>query len=300
MAGSFAQLRTQWLTGGVHLLIILIAAQINEARVWPFALAAMSAVSFCAWIGNYRRYREIEDLPMSKIASAAQGYVELLGHSLPIADNPVIAPCSHIPCCWYRYCIESRDNDNKWKQYDSGESVAHFLLDDGTGQCVVSPDGAEVLYSRKNTWIEADQRYTEWLLLPKATLYALGEFRTIGGATFELDDNNDIANLLADWKKDEKKLLERFDTDRNGQIDLQEWERARQAARDEIEKEHAELRASGDVNLLCKPEDGRPFLLAAAVPARLGRHYAIWSGVHLAVFFAAGGTAFVMVTRHLA
>lgn len=38
-------------------------------------LFAVAAVSFFAWMANYRRYRQIHDLPTSRIASAAQGYV---------------------------------------------------------------------------------------------------------------------------------------------------------------------------------------------------------------------------------
>src|SRR6266542_4039224 len=105
MAG-IRRFRSEWLSGGLHFIIIVVAAQAEDADVWPFALAAMSVVSFFAWIGNFRRMRQIEDIPTSKIASAAQGYVELLGRSVPIPDCPVLAPLSQLPCCWYRYTIE--------------------------------------------------------------------------------------------------------------------------------------------------------------------------------------------------
>ncbi len=293
------RLRTEWLSGGLHLLIIFIAAQADDPGVWPFALAAMSLVSFVAWIGNYRRYRQVEDLPTSKVATAAQGYVELIGQSQNIPDCPVRAPISQLPCCWYRYSIETRDSENKWTVSDSGESVEHFLLVDGTGECVISPDGAEVLYARNRTWISGDQRYTEWLLLPRGTLYAIGEFRTVGGAELALDERKDISDRLAEWKRDQKTLLERFDMNRDGKIDLVEWERARQAARDEVQKEHAETRSTSGINLLRKPADGRLFLLAAADPTKIGRRYAVWAWVHLGFFFAAGGAAFALMARML-
>ena len=44
--------RLNWLTGGLHALILSGAAHAHSARVWPVALAAMSLVSFAAWIGN--------------------------------------------------------------------------------------------------------------------------------------------------------------------------------------------------------------------------------------------------------
>ena len=289
------RLRTDWLFGGLHFLIIVIAAQAEDAAVWPFALGAMSVVSLVAWTACYRRYRQIEDVPTSRVASAAQGYVELLGHSMPIPDSPLLAPLSQLPCCWFRYTVERRDGDNKWTTTDSGESLHHFLLVDASGQCVVSPDGAEVHYPRKSTWEKNDYRYTEWLLLPEGTVYALGEFRTIGGANLELDENKDISHVLGDWKQDQKTLMQRFDVNNDGKLDLQEWEAARRSARDEVQKRHAELRSSGEVHLICKPQDGRPFILAGEVPSVVVRRYAVWAWVHLAVFFGAGGAAFVLL-----
>src|SRR4051794_20610189 len=100
MTRSFGELRTTWLTGGLHLAVVIVAFQADSARVWPFALAAMSIVSFFAWMANFRRYRQIHDLPTSKVASAAQGYVELFGRSAQMADAPVSSPFTGVPCCW--------------------------------------------------------------------------------------------------------------------------------------------------------------------------------------------------------
>ena len=283
-----------WLTGGLHLLIVVIAAQAESAEVWPFAFALMALVSLFAWMENYRRYRCVHDLPTSRIATAAQGYVELFGRSAQIADSPVLSPLTGLPCCWYRYCVERKTSNDKWQHEDSGESLAHFLLVDDSGECVISPDGAEVLYARKSTWTRGDRRYSEWLLLPHGVLYAIGDFRTTGGATLELDENKDASQLLADWKKDERELLRRFDTNHDGKLDLSEWERARLDAHREVQKQHADLRAGEGVHLLCKPGDGRVFLLAAEIPDRIGRWFAWWSCAHLAMFFALGTAAFLL------
>jgi len=286
--------RTGWLTGGLHLIILWIAAEADDAAVWPYALAAMAVVSFFAWAANYRRYRQVHDLPTSRVASAAQGYVELFGRSALIPDSPVTAPISKLPCCWYSYQVERKTSDDKWRHEDSGESIAHFLLVDDTGQCVISPDGAEVLYARRSCWIEGDRRYTEELLLPQGTLYALGEFSTAGGAHLELDENDDVRDLLSEWKKDQGKLLERFDADRSGTLDLKEWEQARLEAQREVRKRHAGLRAGDGVHLLSKPRDGRVFILAAEIPDAIGRRFARWSWAHLVAFFATGIGSFLL------
>ena len=91
-----------WLTGTAHVLILAITAKIERPEAWSWALLAMAVVSFFAWLGNYRRYRQIHDLPTSKIASAAQGYVELLGRGDLIDGTPVISKLGRQRCCWYR------------------------------------------------------------------------------------------------------------------------------------------------------------------------------------------------------
>ena len=299
MRNAFRGFRTEWLTGGLHLVILWIAVQAESPQAWPYAFAAMALVSLAAWAAHYRRYRQVHDLPTSKVASAAQGYVELVGRSASIPDHPVIAPLSNLPCCWYRYEVEAKTSDDDWEHEDGGDSVEHFLLVDDTGQCVISPEGAEVLYARRNRWTDGDRRYTEELLLPQAKLYALGEFRTAAGANLELHERADVRELLAEWKKEAPALLARFDADKSGQIDLQEWEAARLAAQREVRKRHAELRAqSGEgVHILSKPRDGRVFILAAALPEAIGRRYALWSWAHLAIFFATGIGSFLLFQR---
>jgi hypothetical protein len=277
-----------WLTGGLHLVIIIIAAQLDTPAAWPWALAAMAGVSFFAWTANFRRYRQIHDLPTSKVASAAQGYVELFGHAENIEGAPVVSKLTGLPCCWYRYTIERKGSDDKWEYADSGESNDHFFLVDDTGQCVISPEGAEIITSGHETWEQGEYRYTEWLLPQKSRLYAIGEFSTSSGAVLELDERRDVSELLADWKQDRAELVKRFDLNDDGNVDLKEWELARLQARREVRRRHAEFRTRDGVHLLRKPRDGRLFLLADQLPEKLGRRFALWSTAHLVFFFAAG------------
>lgn len=288
MAGAFRVGRSEWLTSAFHLVILIVAFQDDSGRIWPFALALVAIVSFVAWVLAYRRYRQIHDLPTSKVASAAQGYVELFGRSDRLAGEPVASKLSGLPCCWFRYQIERKDSNDRWKDVDSGVSMAHFLLADDTGRCVISPEGAEVLTNRKQVWTEGPYRYTEWLLLPQGPLYAIGEFVTRGGGNAELDEKADLSAVLTEWKEDREDLHERFDLDRDGAINLKEWELARLQARREVRRRHAEIRAQDGVHLLRKPQDGRLFLLANEMPHKLGRRFAFWSAVHLIIFLGAG------------
>lgn len=294
MRGWFRLHSANWLTGGIHFVILAVAAQAESAAVWPYALAAISLVSFAAWIANYRRYRYVADTPTSRVASAAQGYVELLGRSAQLPDAPLVTRFRGLPCVWYRYQVETRDSGNKWSVKDHGESDDPFLLIDGTGQCVIDPEHAEVVTSRVETWTDGDRRYTEWLLLPQDKLYALGEFATIGGAGSELDFDGDVGALLAAWKKNHPRLIERFDLDRDGSVDLREWQLARRQAQREVAAQHREIRTGSGTHMLRLPADGRLFLLSNHLPDKLTRRYQIWGWVHIVIFLGAGGSAFVL------
>lgn len=286
------------LTGGLHFIILGIAGQAESAEVWPWALLAMSVVSFFAWIGNYRRYRIIHDLPTSSVASAAQGYVELLGVGRLIEGSTIRCPISATPCCWYRFTVEEETGDNKWKTVREGNSVDHFLLVDDSGSCVVSPDGAEIITDTRKTWREGNLRYSEWLLLPRAPLYAIGEFTTHSGtAPSPAEEREDVSNLMGEWKKDEAALIRRFDLDGDGRIDLKEWEMARLQAIREVRKRRDEQLGSHSegVHLLRKPADGRLFLLASEMPDKLGRRYRFWAWLHLSAFLGLGAWGLILL-----
>ena len=288
----------QWLSGAFHLIVLYVAFEARSAAAWPYALLAISAVSFFAWVANYRRYRQVHDLPTSKVASAAQGYVELVGRAQPLPGEPVLSRLSRVPCCWYSFQVEERDSDNKWRTVDRGSSVEQFLLVDETGQCVISPDGAEVLSGEHASWQDGDRKYNEDLVLPASALYAIGEFSTATAAPVTArDERSDVGALLAEWKADRRTLQQRFDLNRDGSIDVKEWELARLQALREVRRRPSQAQAEAveGVNVLRKPGDGRLFLLANEFPDRLGARYRFWSWVHLLAFLGGGAAGLLML-----
>lgn len=274
-------------TSGGQLVLLFIGFQ-TESYVGMFVcVALMVPLSLFAWTSAWRRARAVADTPTSKVASAAQGYVELIGSGRPLAGAPLISPVSQLPCLWYRYKIERKDSDNKWVQEDKGESDASFILDDGTGECIVDPEGAEMLVTKKDSWIQGERRYTQWLLIERQILYALGQFATRGSVDLDMNVAEDVKMLLAEWKTRTAELLERFDLDRNGQIDLREWELARAQARREVLANHRELRACAELHVMHLPGDGRLYLISDMNPDSLASRYRLWSWFHIAVFFSA-------------
>ena len=167
------------LYGGAQIAILVVAAHVGTREAWYAALPLVAAASFWAWVANFRRYRAVGDTPTSTVASAAQGYVELLGRAYNHPGLPIYAKLSRKPCCWFRFEVEERDHEGTWRTVESGESAATFLLRDHTGECTVDPEGAEVVCTHKERRdIASDRRYTEWRIHEGDTLYVLGEFRT--------------------------------------------------------------------------------------------------------------------------
>jgi hypothetical protein len=248
----------------------------------------MAAISILAWLSALNRLRAIRDTPTSKIASAAQGYVELLGSGHPFGE-PLLGRLSRLPCLWYRYKVEQRESKGEWKTTDSGESDDTFFLRDETGECVVDPEQAEILTRHRDQWHDGDYRYTEWKLIEHDSLYVIGQFRTQGGSSAVFDSREELSALLAEWKKDMPALLKRFDIDNNGTLDMQEWMLARSAAKREVSKMMRAAQAQSDIHIISRPREGELFLVSNLDPDKLSRRYLLWSWAHLVIFFGALG-----------
>lgn len=279
----------QLVTSGAQLLLLLVGVQVESRQGWIGCLSLMALISLFAWLSALRRLRAVRDTPTSRIASAAQGYVELIGRGKPLSDPPLLSKLRPLPCLWYRYRIEHKDSNGKWHTEDSGESEDSFVLEDETGQCVIDPCGAEILTTHKDTWRQGDYRYTEWKLLQHDLIYAIGQFKTIGGSSVALSANEELKTVLTEWKQDSRTLHARFDLNNDGALDMQEWMLARQAAKREAEKRISAARAEPDISFLAQPHDGRLFLISNMKQDNLARRYWFWACVHLVIFFGALG-----------
>ncbi len=274
----------------------------NRIKFWLLVagLAAAAAYSFWYAFKAWARNRVIEDTPTSRVRSAAQGYVELNGRCLPAADSHNRAPLTGIPCAWWRYKIERRGYNGRsrsWSTVDSGTSTEPFLLDDGTGRCLIDPSGAEVFPGATDVWYGPDAwpqvripngtgafawlvdnlvtdtyRYTEYRLQSDGPVYAIGAFRSLGGVSVESPDGA-VSELLREWKRDQAALLARFDGNHDGALSAAEWDQARAAARKQVLDGRAAEPRPPSLNVLADPTDGRSFLLAASDGESLARRF---------------------------
>jgi len=291
---------------------------VEPVEYWLF-LAAVAAAGAWGFIRGFRWWhwaRLIEDTPTSRVRSAAQGYVELTGTGRRMAGAPVIAPLSKLPCTWWSYTVERRVRDNrnrlKWRVVSRRVSDSLFYLEDETGRCIIDPEGADVLPAATDSWygetplpvagppvhrgfrgFGSDYRYRESRMHDGDPLYAIGWFRTEGnvqpGAVEE-----EVVALLRQWKRNQAVLLERFDADGDGTLSLPEWEKAREAAHEQIMTERRRHAAEPGVHILERPRDDRPLLLAAGDAERLARRYR-WHAVAGLVAFLGAATALAWI-----
>lgn len=287
---------------------------LGPTQYWIVLAVAIVATLVAFYFGwrNWRRARIIEDAPTAKIRSAHQGYIELEGEGQLMDGEPIIAPLTNHACLWYRYKIERKDerNDNdghRWviERQETSDNLFHLV--DDTGKCIIDPDGAEISTDEKVQWygdgswpqnsplqggssvFSSDRyRYTEWLVLPGQPLYVIGQFKTVAPA--QLYKTSEITrDLIRDWKKDQAQMLERFDVNKDGQIDEDEWQLVRKSAKMHAQAEFRERAKQPDIHIIAKPEDDKhPFILSIYPQGQLTKRFRLHAYLFLAGFFAAG------------
>ncbi|WP_079416708.1 GIDE domain-containing protein [Thiomonas intermedia] len=281
-------------------------------QVLAFALV-LGAGGVVQFFRLQRRRRAMEDMPTARIRSASQGYAELIGQALP-PDAPLFSPLSRTPCCWYRFKIEKRDRDSNrnWSVEQQGVSTTQFWLDDDTGRCIIDPEGAEVRALTRRTWTgstaqvipgtsevmmtgDNDHRYTEHLILPGQTLYALGWFASL--SPLQVSSHAEVRERIAAWKADPQQRRA-FDSNGDGALDMAEFEQLRQQAAAAVEAERRERAVQPQTHVLRRPKDKRLFLLTTEPHDDLTRtlRWQAWAWLTVGVLgLAYGGAGLLML-----
>jgi hypothetical protein len=306
----------QWFAGLAHSIYQ------SDPAVVGIAVAVLAAGSaYCSWRTwrHVSNIRLIEDTPTCKIRSAPQGYVELEGLGKLMDGPPIIAKLSGLPCVWYRYKIEEytatgKGNEHRWETIDKGESTETFWLQDDTGRAVIDPEGADVTPQHKDKWRSSSMlggmarptnvasflashtghgtyRLTEERINPGERLYALGLLKSVSSYTSQPTVDEDVREMLKDWKKDQPTLLQRFDLNKDGKIDEIEWRLTRAQARRETTKNRQEqvIHSADGLNVLGPTRDGsRPYILSAFTQAELIKRYKLWAALYAGACFFLG------------
>ena len=282
--GHRVNFATLAIVGGLSLGGYLLHLRSEDQASWPWLLFMGISLSFFATLFNYWRYLKISEAPISTIAAAAQGYVELQGTAS--TAKLLKTPFQGIPCAWYRAWAYANSYDKETRRWNTLlleyiESDQLFQLTDGSGTCTVNPKGAEIAYAERRTQLKNDHRFVEEFLPITRPLYILGYLDTRHHFGLEEAINRDIGTLLASWKTNPLKMLLRFDRDRSGKIDMLEWEQARIEARREVELHHQMRVNHHERFTLTKPPAGKLYLISALSPQTLRNRYQCWSLTHL-------------------
>lgn len=283
----------------------IIQASSNEFWLAVTLFTAVAAAGFYFAFEFYRRARIIEDTPTSRIRSAAQGYVELMGYGNTLDGPEIIAPLSKIPCTWFRYKVEKL-GDKHDEVVDSGVSEELFVLVGKTGRCVIDPEGAIVTPTVKRSWYSSSYendsgsilgyarryRFTEERMHPGDPLYAIGFFRSVGGESEVFNTAEEVRNLLVKWKKDQQKMFAMFDKNKDGVIDDHEWENVRKVASYFVRKKMIKRKVPPVTHILSKPENSRqPFLLSTKPAHELIKRFKLFSVATFIGFLTTGSFA---------
>ena len=302
----------------------IITADNDIIVISLIVLAIICFASLYSIFRFFHRSRIIDDTPTSKIRSAHQGFVELEGVGRLMQGTPIVSPMSQQACLWYRYKIEhkvtksysssaNQSHNSSWKVVDSGVSDNLFLLIDGSGICVIDPEGASITPSFSKTWYgpkqyhindvasanatsalnslmrNNDYRYTEKRIDIDSQLYVLGLFTTVGGRREKLDEAAEVRDLLASWKQKPDQILARFDENGDGEIDLQEWQKVMHAAQQEVSGSLSERLVQQEIHTISKPLDSsRPYILSVESQQSISNKYRWYSRGSILSFFASG------------
>jgi len=291
------------------------------AEKFGIILLVLGTLALATLLGartNFIRARLVEDMPTSRIRSASQGYVELVG--LAVARTGILtAPLSQQPCLWWRYRIERYRKTGKshaWVTVDKGTSTAPFFIDDGTGICRVEPEGAEVSCLHQKIWyghtriatatpgsgtsyirrlgaVSGRYRYTEQLIREGDPIYLLGHFESDASGHRVLTLDQIAGQIIRSWKANYSDFLARFDSNGNGVLDALEWQKAQaEAAR----AARAQRCFEPPEHVVRKPHTrGLPYLIGSHGQEALSRKFRRRALLSCAGFLASGALSTWMV-----
>ncbi|RJP87726.1 MAG: hypothetical protein C4518_11850 [Desulfobacteraceae bacterium] len=245
-----------------------------QAAVGISVLVAGFLMFFYALLMLYYR-RMVENTPTSKIRSFSMGMVELCGKTRRYHDLRASAtqtPCVFYTCRYYKF--KNSGDGGRWaltRSVSSGKIP--FYIEDETGRVLINPRGAVFNISMTSqtftgSYIPAlsmqlhdpNTKVVESLIPPGVRVYVFGSAQIERRSSDTRTKVIDKLRLL----KQNPEALSAYDTDGDGQIDVNEWEVARNDATTQV---YAECLADASANLetvvIEKPRFGLlPFIVA--------------------------------------
>ncbi|MEJ2199668.1 MAG: hypothetical protein P8X63_01430 [Desulfuromonadaceae bacterium] len=301
-----------WSSGGIlgGVLFLLhdfdLLFRTAHISLYTGALPALLSLVF-GWIGfhHLRLKRHMENLPTSRIRSVAMGMVEVKGHAR--RKYALVSPMTHQSCVYYRLRKHRRDSEgHTWKEYSSVDcGPIPFDLEDDTGRLTIDPDAASIRtghrhqgYPGQNSLLfAASGSYADnemWIeeIIPEGTfIYVIGFARAAERAGSSLRDRTLAA--LRELKQN-RHWLKRYDSDNDGRISEEEWQRAKedveqQVLRESLEEKQEARPQQAHITIGHPRSRSLPFIIAETESeAHLTRRFGITAGIFLALGLGLG------------
>lgn len=248
---------------------------LNQIAYFAFASGTVPFIiaGLMFWYGFYflRMKRQIENTPTSKIRSVAMGIVEVKGQA--IRKFALVSPLSNTPCVFYRLTRYRRDRNKQWRVtgISSSDNVP-FCLEDETGQVEINPAGCRVHAGSKQEgtpgqiglmqrYHESDEKWVEEVIVDGTLLYVLGY------ASVKQTEGSDLVEqkvaALRELKQNRREL-QKFDLNGDGEIDADEWDAARTAVEEKVMKEslqNQQQRKKQEEHIVIGKKKGRPLII---------------------------------------
>ena len=162
---------------------------IENPVILRLMLVYLSVISLCIVVNFIMTKMDLENKPISKVNSAAQGSVELYGKAKFIPGTYYQSPYSKTPCVWAKY-THTRFNylRNREEIIDSGVSYDSFLFEDDTGIAIIISEHALVYTKNKeNILIDGPNTYKELMIYSDDPIFVSGFLKTV--SLSDIDNN---------------------------------------------------------------------------------------------------------------
>lgn len=225
----------------------------------PLALSLFSGglMVFSSALVLIKRKRVIENCPTSRIRSMPMGEVEVGGRV--VQKYFLKSPYTYTNCVYYSYKIYDLEqtSDGKvmmLKEWGNSGSIP-FYLEDDTGQILIIPKDA-ILHAGVSETVSGDmlstvfgggssntRKIVETTIPTGQFLYVMGYAHRVRISTETR--KQEMTERLLDIKHD-KARLKSYDTDGDGKISSEEWDKAREDVENELFAEQLKRGKSQD------------------------------------------------------
>lgn len=239
----------------------------------------------------------IDNTPTSKVRSVAMGMAEVKGKA---AQRGMLkSRLCMTECAFFKFLIERQVKDSKgrthWEVVEQGASSNYFYVEDETGKLLVDPLDVEDImdpdYCVTDTKGGKVMRYTEWYIQPGDNIYIFGTVRKFND---NINDRKErLAQKLRELKANKGKLMQ-FDADKDGQISVEEWDKAVKAAEEELLKEELSPKGSPEDDIvIAKGDMEKTFIISDKSENDISKRLLLLSAafVIIGIAVAAGLTA---------